>query len=238
MRLAVMQPYFFPYIGYFSLIAATDRFVVFDPVQYIRHGWINRNRILKPGFEEPQYITVPLVKHSRDSLIREIRIATDRPWQLRIFGQLQHYKKRARHYDEVRGLVEQCLSFETDRIVDLNVHCLQVVCKAIGIELNLIRFEDVDANVRAIENAGDWALQISLALQASRYVNPLGGRDLFDAKMFRRHGVELEFLEPELNEYSQGGLPFIAGLSIVDVMMFCGLDETKRLVRQYRLLDP
>lgn len=235
MRLAVMQPYFFPYLGYFSLIAATDRFVVFDPVQYIRHGWINRNRILKPGFGEPQYISVPLAKHARDTTIRDIRIASEQDWQKRIFGQLQHYKKKAPHFAAVHDIVERCLNFKTDRIVDLNVHCLQVVCDAIDVQLKLIRFEDIAANVGVVEHAGEWALRTALAMQAECYINPIGGRELFDAALFRSHGIGLSFLEPELKEYPQAGSPFNAGLSIVDVMMFCGLDETKRLVRQYRI---
>ncbi len=129
MRLGIMQPYFFPYIGYFSLIKHTDMFILFDTVQFIRHGWIARNRILKPD-EGWQYIVVPLKKHSRETLIKDIKIANDQNWKQRIIGQLQHYKKCAPNYQKVLDLIGNLFNQEYEGIVRLNKAAIEAVCYA------------------------------------------------------------------------------------------------------------
>lgn len=237
MRLAIMQPYFFPYVGYFSLLAAVDRFVVFDPVQYIRHGWINRNRILKPDRREAQYINVPLAKHSRETKIRDIRISTIQPWKERILGQVQHYRKRAPNFLRVESMLKQCFALETDRIVDLNVHCLEVVCRNMGIEFDYLLFDELESQIGLIEQPDEWALEIAKAMGATAYVNPIGGRDIFDASKFSAAGIELEFVQNSLTEYSQGSLKFIPGLSILDLLMFNGSKEANRLVHDFRIAN-
>ena len=236
MRLAVMQPYFFPYLGYFSLIAATDRFVVFDAVQYIRHGWINRNRILKPDFANPQYINVPLAKHSRDTVIRNIRIADDPKWKDRILGQVQHYKKRAPFFRETEALLKRCLSIETDNIVALNVRCIEFVCRELEIVFDFTNFAQIATQIEPVHDAGEWALNIATAMGATSYTNPSGGQELFDKEKFASRGVELEFIQNNLQEYSQRSQQFVAGLSILDVLMFNGMEETHKLVNDYRIV--
>src|ERR1700761_8598999 len=104
MKLAIMQPYFFPYLGYFQLIHHADRFILFDDVQYIRHGWINRNRILKPA-EGHQFIIAPLADHGRDALIKEVYVKDGYDWKEKILRQVEHYKKRAPYYNDVAGLL-------------------------------------------------------------------------------------------------------------------------------------
>ena len=122
MKLGIMQPYFFPYLGYFDLINYSEKWVVFDDVQYIRHGWINRNRILHPtnGWS---YIIVP-VKYSRNTRIREVTIIEDGKWKKRIRGQLQIYKKKAPYYRAVISLVEECFEFNSDSISRFNTFAL------------------------------------------------------------------------------------------------------------------
>ncbi|MGI9517500.1 MAG: WbqC family protein [Pirellulaceae bacterium] len=237
MRLAIMQPYFLPYLGYFSLIAAADHFVVFDPVQYIRHGWINRNRILKPGFAEPQYIKIPLAKHSRGTLIRDIRISLNTDWKARIFAQIQHYKKKAPYFEQAREILESCLEPDTDDIVKFNVHCLKTVCAAVGIEFAYSSFGEIRDEVEQVTHPGEWALHISSALKATTYINPRAGIDIFDQSQFVDRGVELCFLENSLSSYSQRNQEFVAGLSIMDVLMFNSLEETKTHINDYSLLS-
>ena len=165
MRLGIMQPYFLPYLGYFALIEATDHFVVFDPVQYIRHGWINRNRVLKPGFEEPQYIRIPVAAHRRESLIRDIRVAQGQDWKNRIFRQLKHYAKRAPYYAQAVSILGDCLAIETDNIVRLNVHCLEVACEALHIEFHYTYFDDISHRVQPAQQPGEWALRTSVTMK-------------------------------------------------------------------------
>lgn len=236
MRLAIMQPYFFPYVGYFSLLAAADRFIVFDPVQYIRHGWINRNRILKPNSGEAQYINVPLVKHSREIKIRDVRIA-NQPWKRRILRQMEHYRRRAPNFSMVESLVQKCFALETDRIVELNVHCLEQVCRVLGVEFDYLRFDELESKIGPIKSASDWALEISKVMNASSYINPIGGLKIFDPAKFFDAGIELEFIQNNLSEYPQGLASFLPGLSILDVLMFNGCEQADRLVRDFTILS-
>jgi len=132
MKLAIMQPYFLPYLGYFSLIKHTDEFILFDTVQFIRHGWIERNRILKPS-NGWQYIMVPLKKHSRETIIKDIEINNDQQWKEKILAQLQHYKKQAPYFSNVIDILNEIFSKEYATIVDLNLASLKTVCNYLGI---------------------------------------------------------------------------------------------------------
>jgi hypothetical protein len=120
MKVAIMQPYFFPYLGYFSLIKHTDLFILFDTPQFIRHGWIERNRILKPD-GEPLYIKASLKKHSRDTNINDIIINNSIDWKSKIIAQLVPYKKVAPNYWTVLKLLNEIFDFETTSIVEFNL---------------------------------------------------------------------------------------------------------------------
>ena len=233
-----MQPYFLPYLGYFSLIAATDRFVPFDAVQYIRRGWVNRNRILKPDRDDAQYIRVPVAKHDRETPIRDIRIASDPAWKSSIVRQLEHYRRSARHFDETMRIMEECLSWESDSLAELNVHCLRVVCRSLQIPFNFVPYDEIVSQVKPAKKPGDWALHISQALQATTYINAPGGRGLFDPQAFDAAGIELLFLQNSLSEYPQRNQQHIAGLSIVDVLMFCGIENTRHRILADTTLSP
>lgn len=237
MQLAIMQPYFLPYLGYFSLIAASDRFVVFDSVQYIRHGWINRNRILKPCHSTAQHIIVPLERHARDTKIRDIRISNRSDWRSRILRQLEHYKKRAPFFRDVMNCLRDGLALQSDSISKFNRHLLASICDLIAIPFRAIAMEEVKLENKR-RHAGDWALDIAVALKASRYVNAPGGQHLFDAEQFSKQGVELQFIQNRLTPYAQSKSPFVAGLSILDALMFLGPEETRQLVFDFDRVIP
>ncbi|RME42333.1 MAG: hypothetical protein D6796_14555 [Caldilineae bacterium] len=219
MKLGIMQPYFFPYLGYFDLIHATDQWIVFDTVQYIRHGWMNRNRILHPvsGW---QYIVVPLKKHPRHTPIKDVQIAGNTGWQKRILGQLAHYKKQAPHYTETMELVEACLSVPETSLSRLNVAILEKVCARLEIDFRYRYFSEMGLELGPIESPGDWALRISAALGAEEYINPPGGAPLFDAAAFARHGIRLTIRTFPPFEYSCGRYAFIPNLSVIDALMW------------------
>lgn len=231
-----MQPYFFPYVGYFSLIRQTDKWVLLDVVQYIRHGWIERNRILKPG-EGWQYISVPLVKSSRDTLIREMRIRTDEDWKKRIFSQLEHYKKRSPFYQSVIELLRNCFAFETDSIVQLNHHILKIICGYLGIRYEGMIFSEMGLRISEVKHAGQWALNITEAIGGTEYINPVGGMEIFREEEFASKNIKLSFLQNELIEYSQRRGVFEPGLSIIDVLMFNSVEDTVRLIDSNRFIS-
>jgi len=141
-----MQPYFFPWLGYFSLIKHTDQFILFDPVQFIRHGWIERNRILKQD-EGWLYIKVPLVKHSLQTLIKDVVIDDSQPWRQRLLAQLVTYKKLSKRYNEIYGLIEAAIAPQFTSIVELNRHALQAVCRYLGFDTALPIWSQMDMKV-------------------------------------------------------------------------------------------
>ena len=157
MKIGIMQPYFFPYLGYFSLIKHTDRFILLDDVQFINHGWIERNRILKPQ-EGWQYISVPLMKHSRDTKIKDITIRDESDWKCKIFAQLEHYKKKANYYNETISILKDALCIDTNSITKLNHHILKVICNYIGVEANIEIFSEMNLLIDPVNSPDEWAL--------------------------------------------------------------------------------
>jgi len=237
MTLGIMQPYFFPYIGYWQLIKASDEFILFDDVQYIRHGWINRNRILKPK-EGWIYITVPLKKHSRDDIIRDIKIADNIDWQDILLNPLNNYKKVAPFYLETADLIKDIINkFNDKNIVLINKTIIDAICKYLEIGAKITVSSDYNFDYSEVNAAGDWALAISKQKKADVYINPISGKELFDKEKFISNNVNILFLKPQEIVYNQKRKVFEPSLSIIDVLMFNGRDETARLLNLYDLLE-
>jgi len=224
MRLGFMQPYFWPYPGYFALIARSDTWLVFDDAQMIRHGWVNRNRVLHPE-EGWQYVRVPVKGHAREALIRDVEVS-DLEWGRRFVSQLAHYR-RAPHRAAVIGLIESVACERHTRLVDVNVAALRAVSGYLGLPFNPRLHSELDYDRSAIQGPGDWALEAGRALGASSYVNPPGGRELFESARFAAAGIELEILTYGAEPYAQGPRSFEPHLSIVDMLMFLTPDEVR-----------
>ncbi len=229
-KLAIMQPYFFPYVGYFQLINYADTFVLFDVVQYKRHAWINRNKVLRQE-EGWDYVTLPLKKHGRDTLIKDIKLSNNKDWRQAVLGRLAHYKKTAPYYKDVVDLVNHCFAMDDPAFVPLLQQCLQGTCNYIGVPHDIrILSEDQPNATYDVTHPGEWALEVSKHYKAKEYINPLGGAELFDIEQFNKSGIEFALLEPVIDEYDQHRAPFIGGLSILDVLMFNSPKETKELL--------
>ncbi|HDX9591111.1 TPA: WbqC family protein [Bacillus pseudomycoides] len=237
MKVGIMQPYFFPYIGYFQLIHHVDHWVVFDDVQYIRRGWINRNRILHPQ-ESWQYINVPLEKNCYKEVINNIRISSTENWKSKIIGQLYYYKKYAPFYNVSMNLVEKSLDIETNSITTLNVHMLKEICSYLEISFSYQISSQENIDYSNVNSAEERILTICKHLQASEYINPIGGRELYDKQKFQQEGIKLSFLKSKMNQlvYQQGSRPFEPALSIIDVLMFCSKNEIRTMLDKFEIL--
>ncbi|MGB3526582.1 MAG: WbqC family protein [Flavobacteriales bacterium] len=234
-RLGVMQPYFFPYLGYYSLIAATDCWIVFDTVQYIRKGWMNRNRVLKQG-GGVKYVGVTMAPHSRDTLIKDMRLAAQIDHRDQLVRHLDHYKNiRAPFYEEVVSLVGECFASGEDRLAPFLVRCLSLTCEHIGIPFRHEVYSEMMLEHEPAHAPGDWALNISKKLKVSTYINPPGGKVFFDAHAFREANVDLLYLAQELPVYDQRSASFEPGLSILDVMMFNEPSVIREMLTRYTL---
>ncbi len=235
MKLSIMQPYFFPYVGYYSLIKKTDEFIIFDTVQFIRHGWIERNRILKPN-EGWQYIQVPLVKNKREVLINELEIRNSEPWRDKLKAQLHHYKKRAPYYSDCMDVIDSCIALQTDSIVELNEKILKVTCQYFDIKFESQIFSKMDLVINEVKEADEWALNISKAMGAKEYINPPGGKDFFNKEKYLQNDIELTFLGNNIQQYKQRRETFEPGLSIIDLMMFNDVTSINELIDDTKIV--
>ena len=237
MKLAIMQPYFMPYIGYISLIKHTDRFILFDTVQFIRHGWIERNRMLKQN-DGWQYIQVPLIKQDgRDTLIQDVKINNKEDWKRKILAQIQHYKKVAPYYRRVVALLEDIFTNDFEDITTLNKVSLECICKYLGFERNLEVFSLMHLDIDDVNAPDEWALNICKAIDgANEYINPIGGLSFFDRNKYENAGIKISFQQMEITEYSQKRDLFEPGLSILDVMMWNDVDEINTMLDKFELV--
>ncbi len=236
MKVGIMQPYFLPYLGYFSLMKQTDRFILFDTVQFIKHGWIERNRILKPN-NGWQYIRIPLKKHNRETIIKDIIIDNDQNWRERIFRQLEHYKKRSPFYNDTIKVLHKAFNIKTNNIVKLNENILKVICEYIGIHFDISVFSEMHLNIEKANEADEWALNICKSLKnVNEYWNPEGGMKFFNRRKYEKSGIDIKFLKMNLSKYSQRRVDFESALSIVDVMMFNEPKVINEMLDDYTVL--
>ena len=232
-----MQPYFMPYLGYISLIKNTDEFILFDTVQFIRHGWIERNRILKPNGGW-QYFQVPIIKQNgRETVIKDVRINNSENWKSKIIAQLQHYKRKAPYYNIVVELLNDVFRSDFDDIVTLNRVSLERICKYLGVERRISVFSEMNIEIEPVNAPDEWALNICKAINGTdEYWNPVGGLSFFDKNKYQVAGIKIFFQEMILTPYRQLGNEFEPGLSIVDVMMFNSPETINGMLDNYKLL--
>lgn len=237
-RVAIMQPYFFPYIGYYALIKNVDRFILLDAVQFIRHGWVDRNRILKQGGGF-HYIRPPLQKKSHTDAIQDVLVDNAQNWQPRLISQLDVYRRRAPHFHKVRALVGDILSVKHERLADLNQATLRGVFEYLGQPFNCEMFSSSGLSIDPPAGPGDWALNICRSIgDVGEYWNPINGRDLFDEQKYRQSGVSFGLFDYKARPYEQGEDAFESSLSIIDVLMFNNPDVVIEMLNDFVVHPP
>lgn len=229
MKLGIMQPYFMPYLGYFSLIDYVDKFILFDTPQFIRHGWIERNQILKLD-KGTFYIKVPLRKHSREVSIKDIEINNEIDWKRKMIAQFEHYKKKAPYYNEVMELLNGIFNESYHNIVDINHASLKSICNYIEIDTPIEIWSEMKVEIQDANAPDEWALNICKALNADVYVNPPGGKSFFNKDKYDKSGVELCFLEFMPTPYEQVQKEFIPYMSVLDALLFCSPKQVRDMI--------
>ena len=210
-----MQPYFFPYIGYFQLIGSVDLFVIYDNIKYTKKGWINRNRFLRNGAD--CVFTVPVKKDSDALDVKDRAVAAEFD-RRRLVNQLREAYRRAPHFQESFPVVEKAVMAPCQNLFEYVHGSVVEVCRYLGIGTRIVPSSSlsIDPALKAQEKV----VALCKAAGASTYVNPIGGQELYNREEFRAQRVELKFLKTPLIEYPQFGDPFVPWLSIIDVMMF------------------
>jgi hypothetical protein len=233
-KLAIMQPYLFPYIGYFQLMHAVDRFVVADDVTFIKQGWINRNRLLVNG--GAAYFTVPVKRHAADALIRDVEIADGggQQWRRSLLATVANFYRRTPSFDRVYPIVERVIGAPFTRIADMARASLREVCDYLSIATTIVESSAVygNAHLKGQERVIDTCRREN----ATDYVNAIGGRALYSPEAFLEHGIRLQFVCSQAGEYPQTAAPFVPSLSIVDVLMCNPPDAARELLTSYQLV--
>ncbi len=221
MNIGIMQPYFFPYIGYWQLINTVDTFVVYDDVNFINKGWINRNNILVNNISH--LISVPLVGASQFKLINEIDIVHDRRTFEKILKTITISYKKAPYFNDVIGIVENFFLNDEKKISKRLKDSIIEVCNYLDIKNKIVLSSNISLNDDF--KGQDRIINIVKALNGSIYTNPIGGKLLYDRIFFKKLGIELKFIKSKEIKYSQFKNDFVPSLSIIDVMMFNSKDD-------------
>jgi hypothetical protein len=229
--IAILQPYFFPYIGYWQLIKAVDRFVILDDVNYIMRGWVNRNRLLINS--EPTYITAPLHQATQNKKICEIDLQSPPNWRDKLVKMVEITYRKAPHFSEVFPVVERLIRHETNSLSDYLAHQLQTLSLFMGINTEFVESSRCYGN-NDLSGQGR-ILDICKREDAAVYINPQGGQEIYDWESFNNAGVELRFIIMRPIPYKQRAAGFIPYLSIIDALMEIGPMEIKQHLDAYDL---
>ena len=227
-----MQPYFFPYIGYFQLIAAVDTFIVYDNIKYTKKGWINRNRMLQN--DKDVMFSLPLKSDSDYLDVCERELATDFNRD-KLLNQFRGAYLRAPFFEQIFPLVEQIVLYEATNLFRYIYHSITRICEYLGIMTEIIVSSDVAIN-HNLKNQ-DKVLALCEAVGAKVYVNAIGGMELYSKEVFLDKNIELKFIQSKSFEYTQFGAEFVPWLSVIDVMMFNSLDTIQQsILTNYELI--
>jgi hypothetical protein len=232
MKIAIMQPYFFPYIGYFQLINAVDKFVIYDDVNYINKGWINRNNIIVNG--KAHLFTIPLKDASQNKLINEIYLSEESKWRINFLKTIDQNYKKAPFFAPVFPFIEEIINFNCNKIAELIVYSLQTLIAYLKIKTELVASS-------SIYNVADYKgqeriLAICKKENSNHYINPIGGQDIYSKELFDSEGVKLNFLKTNPITYTQYKNEFIPWLSMIDVIMFNSPDQIHSYLNNYQLI--
>jgi len=230
MKLAIMQPYFLPYIGYFQLINAVDKYVIYDNIEYTKKGWINRNRILMNGTDF--LISLPLKKDSDYKLVCERELSSDYNPQ-KMLGQIRSTYLKAPYFKEVYSLLENIFYHKENNLFKYILNSVNVVNNYLCINTEIVISSTININHQL--KSEDKVLAICKSLGANSYYNAIGGKELYSKERFLSLGIDLKFLSSDDILYKQFDNTFVPWLSIVDVLMFNSKEEVSILLKKYTL---
>lgn len=245
-RLAIMQPYFFPYVGYFQLIHHADLFLLYGNVSFRKKSWITRNRLRQPGRSDPVVVHCPIRSASSEAPINTLYLDEQSGWRRQLLRRLAHDYRRRPHFEATYALLESLLATPEERLAHFHAHCLRGMASHIGLRTPIL-FEDAahaELEAALAEHPADArpdrktqrVIQLCRALEADAYLNPEGGARLYGDDDFRQAGLALSFLQSRVPAYEQGEPDRIANLSMIDVLMNLGAENTYRHMTSCRIV--
>ena len=230
---AIMQPYLFPYVGYFQLVNAVDIFVIFDDVQYIKGGWINRNRILEDQREG--YLTFPVKKDSTFLNINERYFSPLTPQaEKKIIKRLTQTYEKAPYFSPTLELVVKSMRFHSGNVAQVICRSLKLIQQYLDAPLNFVYSSDLQESKEF--KGAERVIRISRLLGADHYINAIGGQNLYSNEVFAENGIRLSFLQTGEIRYRQFSRSFAPNLSIIDVLMFNSVTDVRQMLNNISLI--
>lgn len=234
MDVSIMQPYLFPYIGYFQMLNMVDYFIMADDVQFIKRGWINRNRLLLNA--EAHMVTTPVIRESTSLNIKERYFVNDPIKKRKILNFIYHAYCRAPHFEDCYELIERVYQFKNNNVARFLANSLKEISLYLDIKTTLL--VESEMNLPSELDYQESIIYVCKKLKAERYINSIGGVELYSSKVFQENDITLKFIKTrESLKYKQFNDNFVPNLSIIDVMMFNSQIEIKKLLTEYDLLD-
>ena len=230
MKAAVMQPYFFPYLGYFQLINSVDLFVFFEDIQFKKKSWMVRNRILTKSSPEPIYINASIKKPKYNERLTKIKLVEN--WEHSFFLKLANYSK-AKYFDETIEFLKNEIDYRHEYLSDFNVSSIKLISKYLKIENEFNSTKNINFDFEEQPEKGTWGYLISKHFNAGAYINAPGGESFILETTF--NNMKLGFIQPKLNPYNQLSNKWVSGLSILDVLFNIGLENTRNELNKYKI---
>lgn len=232
MKIGIMQPYFLPYIGYWQLLNAVDTYVIYDDVNFIKGGWINRNRILINN--EVKLFNIQMKGASPNKLINQIELADNTIWKKKILRTIENNYKKAPYFIDVFPVLEKIINYDNNNLALYLKNSLEIICNYLGIKTKLVLSSDIKKNNEL--KAQDKVIHICKLLGADEYYNAIGGQELYCYQDFNDSGIKLSFLKTNDIKYKQFNNEFKSNLSILDILMFNCKDDILEMLLDYDLI--
>lgn len=235
MKTAIMQPYFLPYVGYFQLINAVDTFVILDDVNFIMRGWINRNNILLNG--KTHMFSIPLDKPSQNKLICDTKLKFPENEKLKFLKTVKLAYEKASYFKDFYPILEEFIMADDDDLTNFICESMIKICKYLGIKTKFLRSSKIEKDNSL--RAEDRIIEICKKLKTDLYINPSGGKELYNDNRFKDEMMELKFIGTNFEKihYKQFKNEFIQGLSFIDIIMFNSKEEINGFLNEYTLVD-
>jgi len=231
-KVGIMQPYFFPYIGYWQLINAVDKFVIYDDVNFIKGGWINRNNILYNG--KVKRINLQMNGASSNKLINEIEVSDSEIFRRKLLKTIEASYKKAPYFSETYKIIEDIVNNNEKNLAKYLEYSIRRISEYLLITTEIIMSSDINKNNEL--KGQDKVIEICQILGADKYYNAIGGQELYSREDFKKMGIELKFIKTNNISYNQFSHDFTPNLSIIDVMMFNSISEVNELLNEYTLI--
>ena len=231
MTIGIMQPYFMPYIGYWQLINAVDKFILYDNIQYTKKGWINRNRVLNNS--KDVFITLPLEKDSDYLNVVDRKISKEFD-KNKFVNQISEYYRKAPNFSNGIELFKSIMQFENKNLFEFIYNSVIKICDYLEIKTPIIISSNLEIN--HCLKGKEKVFEICKLCKAEIYINPIGGVELYDKNEFKQNNIELKLIQTEIVEYTQFGNSFIPYLSIIDVIMFNNKEQIKEMMIKYKTI--